>query len=424
MSSRQSHSSSSPYNSIFWLAYLANLVLVTGNAFMFRFAEFIAFLGGTEHLTGTIVSLSAIGALLARMLLGQSIDRFGTRRLWIGTSLLFTLGGAVLFITSSLGWTVYTGRAIFAMGLAGMFTCSMVHIQNHSPPDRRTEIIGMLGSSGFLGIILGAQLGDLFLFQIESPQQKFQALFGGVTVIGFIYLTLVLVITKNDHHRKPKRTFPIYRLMFRYWPGAIIIVALMMGVAMAVTTVFLTRFATSLHLRGVGTFFTAYAISAFIFRMMSRKWSEVIGSGMMVLLGLSGQMIGFCLLPFVTQEWHFILPANCCGFGHALLFPVVVSLGSGSFPPQYRGTGTTIVLGFIEAGTLMSGHLFGWVIDSFGFDLFFLSAAGMAFSSGVLYKVVSKPVPAISPIGETEKASHSERTTETEATPELQPVKV
>ncbi|GIW82056.1 MAG: hypothetical protein KatS3mg105_3863 [Gemmatales bacterium] len=67
------------YNSVFWLAYLANVSLMTANALTFRFAELVAYLGGSEKTAGTIVSVGVIGALLTRLQLGQAIDRFGTR---------------------------------------------------------------------------------------------------------------------------------------------------------------------------------------------------------------------------------------------------------------------------------------------------------------------------------------------------------
>ncbi len=52
-----------------------------------------------------------------------------------------------------------------------------------------------------------------------------------------------------------------------------------------------------------------------------------------------GTGVGQLLLLPVRAEWQFVFPAMCCGFGHALLFPAVVSMGSGKFPVQYRGTG-------------------------------------------------------------------------------------
>ncbi len=71
----------SVYNRVFWLAYAANLTLVSANALTFRFAELVAYLGGSEKVAGAIISTGVMGALAARFLLGQAIDHYGTRRL-------------------------------------------------------------------------------------------------------------------------------------------------------------------------------------------------------------------------------------------------------------------------------------------------------------------------------------------------------
>ena len=69
------------YDRIFWLSYIANVLLVTANAMTFRFAEFVKEFGGTESIAGFIVSCGVVSALFGRLFLGQAIDRFGVRRL-------------------------------------------------------------------------------------------------------------------------------------------------------------------------------------------------------------------------------------------------------------------------------------------------------------------------------------------------------
>ena len=368
------------YNRVFWLAYLANVSLVSANALTFRFAEFISFLGGTEQVAGTVVGAGVAGALLARLFIGQGIDHYGTRRLWLGGGVVYLVAcGTFVALSAGWGsatstaagsgvtWPVYAARVGFAVSIAAMFTCSIVHIQNLVPAGRRTEIIGNLGSSGFIGMVVGTQAGDLIFRLLPGGQPQFIALFGGTAALGVLYVALVYIITRKDQHIRPPCTPPAHRLLFRYWPGPVVLVAAMMGIGIAVTTVFLTRFATHLGVQnGVGTFFTAYALSAFLFRVSASKWSRTIGRHKMILLGLAGHIVGFVLLPFVRTEWHFIVPAIANGFGHALLFPAVVSLGSGAFPREFRGTGTTLVLGFLDMGTALSAPVLGGVIDAYG----------------------------------------------------------
>ena len=280
------------YNRVFWTAYLANFLLVTGNSLIFRFADWIKLLGGTNSITGTIVSAGTIGALTARIILGQAIDHYGTRLLWGMTSLAFSVGIFGMVCCSSIGWEMYVFRVIYAIGVAGMFTCSVVHIQNHAPTHRRTEVIGMLGSSGFVGMIAGTQLGDLFIVTLPDAPIRFYWMFGTAVCTGLIYFLLTIVLTHNSKHERPHTTPPMFSLLRRYWPGSVISVAATMGLGFAVTTVFLTRFAAEMDLRGVGTFFGGYAVSAFTVRLISRNWSVTIGRHRMVVMGLLGHAVG------------------------------------------------------------------------------------------------------------------------------------
>ena len=375
------------YSGVFWAAYAANVTVVSANALAFRFAELVGFVGGSEQTAGMIIGVAMGIALFARLFLGQAIDRHGVRRLWLTAGVLLTSGGMLLTLTSDLSWQIYVARTLFSIGLAGALTCSTVHIQSLVRPERRTEIIASLGSSGFVGMILGALLGDLIFLQLEG-RTRFLVLFGGATLLGALYIGFVAFITRGDHHQRPRLTPALHHLLFRYWPGNVLSVAFVMGMTLAVTTVFLTRFATHHGMSGIGPFFMGYAISAFIFRIASRGWSRTIGRHRMILMGLVGHTAAMFMLPFATTTLLIMVPAVFGGFGHALLFPAVVSLGSEAFPRKFRGTGTTVVMGFFELGVVVSAPILGTIIDAFdghGFTPMFLFAGSVTVIVGVVY---------------------------------------
>lgn len=387
------------YDRIFWLAYAANIALVTANALTFRFAELVAYLGGTEHVAGTIVSVGVFGAIAMRVFLGQGIDTFGTRKLWLASTVVFVASCSLFLLCGTMSPLIYVARLGFAVALSGMFTCSIVHIQNLVPAERRTEIIGNLGSSGFVGMIIGSQLGDFIFKAMPEGREKFLVLFGLTTALGIVYFCIVAYLTKGDNHQRPAFSQPAHKLIFRYWPGNVVLVALMMGISFTVTTVFLTRYATHMQFaNAVGTFFTGYALSAFIFRIATRNWSRTVGRHKMILFGLLGHAVGHAAFPFMTAEWQFIFPAIAGGFGHALLFPAVVSKGAGVFPKRYRGSGTTLVLGFVDLGMALFAPLLGAIIDYYdhvGFSQMFFTSAGTSLVIAVIYAATTARKPDI-----------------------------
>lgn len=351
------------YNRVFWLAFIANLTMVTCNSMTFRFAELIVYLGGSEKDTGDIVQAGVFGAIASRFFLGQMLDRYGTRKVWVLSCLLFATACAVFFTSDRLSLLMYIARVAFATGLAGMSTAGIVHVQKQCPQNRRTEIIGNFGSSGFLGMALGSQIGDLLYRYVPDPTLKFHLIFGIPVLLMSGYFAIVMLITRDDVHVRPRKTPGAHKLILRYWPGMIVAVAMIMGVSFTVTTVFLTRMVTERHIGGIANFFLGYCASAFLFRVASSDWSGRFGRPKLLLMGMMGHAVGHALLAHATSQWHLIIPALCGGFGHAMLFPSVVSLGSGTFPREYRGTGTTIVLGFTELGQALSAPAIGRLID-------------------------------------------------------------
>src|SRR5690606_37368818 len=85
---------------------------------------------------------------------------------------IFWLISVVLFVASILGHLtvtridsplVYLLRILFTIGMAGAFGASITYVSLRVPQDRMAEMIGVLGSSGFLGMALGPTFGDWLL---------------------------------------------------------------------------------------------------------------------------------------------------------------------------------------------------------------------------------------------------------------------
>lgn len=358
---------------VFVFAYLANLMLVTANAAMFIFAAWVEWLAnqGTseivyvEELPGRIVREGLIAAIVARLFLGMSIDYFGVRIVWVCMALL-TLGGACLFASmEELSWLVYVARMCFVVGVSGMFTCGTFHIQDCVADNRRTEFIALLGSSGFVGMTLGSQLTAL-LKRLSAGDNAwwFGSVFVSVISCMVLYLVLMQLCLRGTVTPVRQSVRPsLIRLTLKYWPGVVVIVAMTMGLTFTVSSVYLVRFNSHANLGGIGTFWTTYAVCAFTFRLKTAALSRTVGRYKLITFGLATQGFGIWALVPCTEWWHLMFSASVCGLGHALLFPSIVSLGSGAFPAQFRGSGTNLILGCLDFGAALSAPLLGRIID-------------------------------------------------------------
>ena len=144
-------------------------------------------------------------------------------------------------------------------------------------------------------MILGSNIGDVVLRFVPDKRTQFLILFGGAAIIGTVYLVIVILLTRDQRHARHADSPPAFRLLFRFWPGAVVMAAMVMGLGVTATQTFLTRYATSHHIQGIGVFFTGFAISAFVFRLLVQNLSRTIGRHWMLVGGLLGHAVGHAM---------------------------------------------------------------------------------------------------------------------------------
>ncbi|MGC3966932.1 MAG: hypothetical protein QM775_06045 [Pirellulales bacterium] len=140
----------------FWFSYAANLAMMVSVSLLYVYADFIKSIGGTEWHVGWVVGVGMVGAIVMRFAQGVGIDHFGARRIWLlsnfGYIACCLLHLAVSTVESP--W-IYLLRIAYQSSLAGIFGASIAYVSGRAPIARMAEVIGTLGTSGFIGMMLG-----------------------------------------------------------------------------------------------------------------------------------------------------------------------------------------------------------------------------------------------------------------------------
>lgn len=161
------------YGRTFWLAYASSLLLMVGVSLLYRYADFVTLLGGTEFHLGWIVGVGMVGSLVTRVAIGSYIDRHGARLVWLGSTALFVATClAHLAVGSHTGVAIYLLRISYCCAVAGVYGASVTFVSAQGPSHRMAELIGMLGTSGFLGTVVGTLLGDFLLALQPSVKRR------------------------------------------------------------------------------------------------------------------------------------------------------------------------------------------------------------------------------------------------------------
>lgn len=354
---------SADYGTAFWFTYIANFCISVGVAILYRYADLVVSLGGSELDLGWIVGVGMIGSLFMRLALGTGIDRNGPRLIWMGSALIYSISCfAHLLLDTCHGPSIYILRICFASAVAGVFGSAMAMISGKMKESRIAEILGMLGTSGFLGMVIGTQLGDIMVGGDAIERWQVDRVFVLAGLLGLVSLIFIWAATIGRKPNKRKRRIPIWAVLRRYHPGSVLWVSVVMGIALGMPATFLRTYAAELHIHRIAVFFSVYAPAGFITRVLTRHMPERFGTTNMTMVGLGGLAVTQFLFLGIESEWGFLLPGILFGASHAIVFPCVVAAGSSQFPERYRGLATMIMLSTSDIGVLIGAPLTGLIL--------------------------------------------------------------
>lgn len=348
------------YDGLFWLAYLANGLTTMANAMMVRYSDFVEVVGGEERQLGFIVGCGMMGSILMRLGQGVAIDHYGASRVWRWSITFYTFSLFLhLLISTAYGPGIFIARLLLQSSVAGFFGSSITFVSLRVPPQRMAEMIGALGTSGFIGIMLGPLLGDWLASGTATQVEAVQRLFLMAGLFASISLIFTFIVTRDAIPPRRRRRPPLVLVVKRYLPLVLAMTAGAMGAGFTIPMTFLRPFAEESHLNGVGFFFFVYASVAFVARVATRSQFARRGNRMWILIGLILLSVSFLTYLPISQVWHFAIPAAIAGTAHALLFPSVMAAGTSVFPRRYLGIATSLMLAMFDMGAFLGAPLVG-----------------------------------------------------------------
>ena len=364
------------YDVTFWLAYLSNALVSAGNVLLCRYADYVNFLGADEYHLGWIIGFGMVGSLFMRFALGSGIDRFGARRVWLLTILATALGCLIhLGITDYRGIAIYLARVFYIISLAGVFSASMTLIAARAPRERLAEVVGIYGSAGFAGVLLGAPLADLLFPAGITSMGEARLLFltaGGMCLLSFPLAWFVpperagpprVNHSRTQWHKTVRRSSlkepALFHILLRYTSVPILIAGIVAGAGLSVPPTFLPRYVAQFGVHSVSGFFFLYAATAIVIRGILLRRVSNPRLDRMILLGTIILCISQVLFLFVHRPWQLVFPGLVFGIAQALLFPAIVAAGSMTFPKRHRGLATTLMMATFDAGLLLGGPVAG-----------------------------------------------------------------
>jgi MFS family permease len=360
---RPARSRSTGYGRTFWFTYIANLSLMVAVSLLYRYADFVTALRGNELNLGWIVGLGMTGSLFMRFGQAGGIERFGDRKIWLCSLALMVAGLAGnLLVTTVDGPLIYLLRIAFSTGVAGALGASITFVSRSMPVPHMAEVIGTLGTSGFLAMLIGPMIGDALCGTEIVPRSKLDLMFLIAAGLGVFSFLCAAIATHGDAPPPRRRRPHVFWLLSRYRPGPILLVGVAVGIGAALPAVFLTTYSDKIGVPRIADFFLVYASTALVARLITLRLPHRFGVVPMICGGMAAQIISLLAYLVVDSAWKLAIPGFFGGVAHALLFPSVVAGGSGGFPNRYRGLGTIVMLATVDVGNVIGAPLVGGLL--------------------------------------------------------------
>jgi MFS family permease len=397
---------------------MSSLLMAASVSMLFRYADFVAVLGGTEFHLGWIVGVGMVGSLAMRVALGSWIDRHGAGPLWMGSVALFAITCfAHLAVTSHSGVAIYALRISYCCAIAGFQGASLTFVSARAPNERVAELVGMIGTGSFIGSVGGTLLGDCLFGSLSITFAQVAWMFVAAGLLSTLAFPFAWAASRSEKRSQTTEApsfkeqiipFPAlnkeavneepsaFALVRRYNPGVILAIGVAMGVGLGLPSTFLRTYATEIGVPRIGLFFLVYSITAIAIRLPTCRWTERFGPRRIIMVGMGILTASIAAFPLVHAEWQLAIPAIGFGAAHAILWPAAVAAVNVTFPRRHRGLATVLILAAWDMGLLVASPAVGVMLKySRAFDLpaypaMFLSVAVLLAAVALWYGLASR----------------------------------
>jgi len=348
-------------------------------------------LGGNEAAIGLVQGMYSAAGILCQPLVGAWIDRIGRRLFMIFGVTVLTASSAAFIVTTSIP-ALAVLRAVQGVGFSAFFVANYIHVVELVPYERRGWALGIYGLSGLLSTSLAPLAGEFLVRHVG-----FAWFFAWTTLLAGAALALVF---RMRDVRPPSLTggpdLDAVRRGIEELLHLHMGLALCFGLGTGTIFTFLPTFAERLGVRGLGLFYTAYAVAAMLVRVAGGELIDTLGRRAVIIPSMFIQAGAACMLALVAI---FVAPAGSipilpflffagfmAGGAHGFLYPALSALLMDVTPERRRGSAVGTFSSVVLVGNALGSMAFGYVAQGLGYGVMW-SALALLLLTGFLASI-------------------------------------
>jgi MFS family permease len=349
---------------------------------------YVEHIGGSKSVVGIATGILTMAALLFRSVFGNLTDNKGRRLvLLIGVSILSFVSLSYNFATTIT--MLLALRFLQGIGLSAQSTAVGTIISDIVPPSKLGVGVGYNGIAATAATAIGPALGMFLIHRFD---------YNIFYIITFVFGAIALLFSfplkyeknKSVLSKKAVSSESIEKKNVLFEASALpasLIVFFIMFTASSIFA-FIPSYAASVGVKGIGVFFTVYAITFFINRTMTDKLTRKFGTSKIILSGMIILMLSFLILSFAKSLPLFLIGAVLYGVGFSSTQPTLNAMAVSLCTPDRRGVANSTFFSAMDIGYSFGAFAWGFVSQQMSFTYVYLGSILCIVFSTMLYSFV------------------------------------
>jgi len=328
-------------------------------------------LGGTTTAAGLFLGFLTYASAFSAPLTGATADRLGKRRILIISSLAIAVFSAIYAVLPSyqLMLAVVIVHGVF---WSGLLTASAAYTTDIVPPSRRAEGIGYWGLSTVLAVSVAPTIG-LWVFEHGG----WWALCIESAVLNLTMAAIAWALPRDERrHDGPVDMRPSALLEWRVL--ALSFTLFLYSFGYGGVTSFIALYADQNGVTPRALYFTLFSAVIIVTRPFVGRFADRVGYLRVLFPCLGLICAGYALLALGGTRPLMVTSALVFGLGFGSAYPVFIAYLMRHVDEARRGAAFGGVIGAFDTGIGSGSILMGWIIQHYGFQAAYGTAAGLA----------------------------------------------
>lgn len=297
--------------------------------------------GASDILIGLLLASYAVMQFISSPILGRLSDRIGRRPVLLVSLLGTSLGFLITGLAGTL-WVLFVGRIVAGI-TGGSVSTAQAYIADVTPPDHRSEGMGLIGAAFGLGLIVGPAIGGV-MSHVSAEAPFLFAAGLGIANVAAMYFFLPESLSEQSRQRADA---DVSLATVMREPGGWRLLTILATYFLTVVafSILTTTYALFTHRRfGLDAthngYLFAYAglLGAGIQLGLLGRLGKVFGDQRLAVAGAAIFALGMVLLPTGATIAMLLVATSAISVGTSLVTPTLNGLASESARADRQGS--------------------------------------------------------------------------------------